>query len=107
MPEVVEASCFRKRVETLRGGYPEIDAVVEDLRETLRFADRLPNIAWNIPSHPDVQVCFADYPADGAAGCRRFLVTYHRELRDISMSQPSCTTTLLTIIEAPREDAEE
>lgn len=102
-PVVKETDTFKSDLSDLEEDYPELDAVVEVLKDTLRLGYALPHVqaAPDDYSHdyPDVHAKFMDYPPAGPDGKKAFLVTYHLdgERQGNPMQTPSSTFTLLSI----------
>ena len=101
-PEVVQASSFTADLDALRPRFPEIDAVVADLRELLTLGYSLPHLLVDHEEIPGVYVTKLDYPPHGAAGLGVFLVTYHQTDTTPSMRTALYQCTLLTITELER-----
>jgi hypothetical protein len=98
-PEVVEAESFIADLNALRKKFPEIDAVVANLRELLLLGYSLPHLLVDEDEIPGVYVTRLDYPPLGPAGLGLFLVTYHQTGATPSMATPLYRCTLLTITE--------
>jgi hypothetical protein len=100
-PEVVLAKSFTADVEALRAEFPEIDGVVNDLRELLLLGYSLPHLLIDPDQGelPGVYVTKLDYPPHGPDGLGVFLVTYHQSLPAPSMTTPLYRYTLLTMTE--------
>lgn len=97
VPTVDERPEFAAQCAALRGKYPEIDAVIEDFREILLLDYGVPHVPVDADGLARVYAVKRDYPPSGSNGRGVFLLTYHATERKLSMSDPLCAYTLLTI----------
>lgn len=98
-PVVNLGDTFKADAQALRSKYHDLDAVIDELRETL-------TVAWNVPhraiegQNPDVYGVALDYPPLASAGIGALFVTYHASAEaENKMAQPLRTYTLLSITE--------
>jgi len=96
-PEVVPADQFAADIEALRERFPEIAAVVADLRDLLLLGYHLPHVLISPDTLPGVYAVKLDYPPLGPAGHGVFLVIYHQTDSTPSMVTPLYRCTLLSI----------
>ena len=102
-PEVKQSPSFAADLDQLRDRFPEIDAVIVDLRELLILGYYLPQILIDSESLPGVYAVKLDYPPHGPEGLGAFLVIYHKTEPTPSMVAPLYQCTLLTITELGRD----
>ncbi len=98
---VTEDASFVEEKHALCAKYPEINVVVDELKEALRLDYAVPEFPVDPEKLPGVYAIRLDYPPLGSAGRGRFLVTYHATDASPSMTIPYRRFTLLTIQERP------
>lgn len=102
-PVVEESDTFEQDCSTLEEDYPELERVLEVLKDTLRLGYALPHVQAAPDDYhreyPNVHAVFLDYPPAGPDGKKAFLVTYHLDgqRHGNPMQAPSSTFTLLSI----------
>ena len=97
--DVALNDAFEEDLGELRESYPDIDATIKDLIDTLKGGYQLPESPVDPDLSPRVYAQRIDYEALGADGRGRFIVTYHATAQKPSPVTPYQTIELLTIIE--------
>jgi hypothetical protein len=100
-PDVERVELFDSNVDALRGKYPDIDAVVDDIEARLLTAEVMDHV---VASDSDLRIAYADYPPHGKSGLDRFIVVYRavKVAKRPNMQKPEWAYTLMAIKETVR-----
>jgi len=101
-PKIAISNGFRADVKGLRQRYPEVDAAVNEFKETLLAMWRPAHIPVDEKAFPGIYSARVDYPALGSVGRHQFLATYHAKVGKNPMQEPLVLYTLVTLTERQR-----